>query len=354
MAAPNARFSLNQPVPVPAAPAPAPNSIFGKTKGMLSNITSGNSKMPLILVIVGVVLLFIVVIVYIMFTLKSSKLTGKQLTAKPIKLDELAAPLEIASSEMPKPVVGREYSYSFWLYLDSYPQTFNRNGQGNLTPVDKLLFFRGTAGDVSTANPVVFMDGLSNKLFIAIKSQDSTLTSLPNRVDYNTNLYNIRFMNYFLNSSLKIRETSNPDQPAINKYLILTVDYIPLQRWVNISFIIDNKITTVFMDGEIYSVKSTEEFKTLREPERDVRNRPLDINLIVDKTDGNLYIGKNAVGGKTTVPGYLSKLQFFNYAMSINEVKAVYESGPLGKTFGGVKIPYGIRSPVYKLDENIN
>ena len=361
MAAPNARLSLNNPLaarqvsPPTQQGQPPGSGIFSKLKNLLpSSNTPGGNKMPMVLIIIGVVLLFIVVIIYIMFSLKSNKLQGKQLTAKPVKLDELAQALEILSAELPKPNIGREYSYSFWLYLDSYPQTYSKDGNGKMTPIDKLIFYRGAQGDVSTANPVVFMDGLSNKLYIAIKSQESTLTSVPNRVDYNGNLYNIRFMNYFMNSSLKIRDTLDPMQPAINKYLVLTVDYVPLQRWVNVTFIVDNKITTVFLDGEIYSVKSTEEFKAIREPERDVRNRPIDVNLIVDKTDGNVYIGKNSVGGKTTVPGYFSKLQFFNYAMSMSEVKAIYESGPIGaNTFAGVKIPYGIRSPLYKLDDQV-
>lgn len=324
-------------------------SMFGKVKSLVSG------KTHIILLIIGVILLFIIVILYILFMLKSAKLTGKQLTSKPIKLDELTVPIEIASAELPKPVVGREYSFSFWLYIENYDQTFTRNAANNqVTPLDKMIFYRGTSGNINSANPIVTMDGLSNKMYIAIKTQDSTLTSIPGRIDYNSNLYNIRFMNYFLNSKLKIRDTANPDQPAINKYIILTIDYIPLQRWVNVTFIIDNKISTVYMDGEIYSVKSTEEFKAVREPELDVRGRPVNVNLIVDKTDNNVYVGKNpSIGGGKTIPGYLGKLQFFNYALALNDVKTIYNQGPLGrKSWFGGKINYGVRAPVYKLDEN--
>lgn len=325
-------------------------SMFGKAKNLF---TSGN-KMPIIIIIIAIILLFIIVILYIIFTIRSSKLSSVLLITKPIKLDEVSTPIEISSSLLPKSVVGREFSFSFWLYIENYDQTFTRDINNKVIPFDKMIFYRGIAGDISTANPIVFMDGLSNKLNIAIKTQNSTLTSVLNQIDYNANLYNIKFMNYFLNSKLKIRDTLNPIVPAINKYIILTIDYVPLQRWVNITFIIDNKISTVFMDGEIYSVKSTEEFKAIREPELDVRGRPIDVNIIADKTDGNIYIGKNTIGGKIVVPGYLSRLQYCNYAMSINEVKSVYNQGPLKSMFeiGGVTIPYGIRSPVYKLDEN--
>jgi hypothetical protein len=329
----------------------------GKIASMFKKIkTLASGKTPIILLIIGVVLLFIIVILYILFMTKSAKLKGKKLTSNPIKLDTLTAPIEIESAELPKSVVGREYSFSFWVYIENYDQTFTRNAENNqITPLDKMIFYRGTAGNISSANPIVTMDGLSNKMYIAIKTQNSTLTSIPGRIDYNSNLYNIRFMNYFMNSKLKIRDTANPDQPAINKYIILTIDYIPLQRWVNVTFIIDNKISTVYMDGEIYSVKSTEEFKAIREPELDVRGRPVNVNIIVDKTDNNVYIGKNqSVGGGKTIPGYLGKLQFFNYALALNDVKNIYNQGPLAtKGWFSGSVNYALRNPVYKLDKNL-
>ncbi len=361
MAATNAKLSLNAQrasvlTPTAAAAPGAAKPVLPGAVGNLFNKLKGDNKMMYILLIVGVVLLFVVVIIYIMFSLKSSKLVGKKLTSKPIKLDEVATAVEIQSAEMPKPVVGREYSYSFWIYLDNYDQTYAKDGTGKVTPIDKLVFYRGAMGDVSTANPVVFMDGLSNRMYIAIKTQDTSFSSVlnvPNKVDYNGNLYNIRFMNYFMNSSLKLRDT-DPLHDAINKYLILTVDYVPLQRWVNVTFIIDNKVTTVFMDGEIYSVKSTEEFKALREPELDIRGKPIDVNIIVDKTDGNMYIGKSSVGNQYAAPGYLGKLQYFNYAVSMKEVKDIYAEGPEDSlSFAGMKLNYGFRSPIYKLDGKV-
>lgn len=333
------------------------NSTVGalnKVNGLKDKLVNmGQGKLPMIILLVATVLIFIIVILYILFSIKSGKLAGKQLMNKPVKLDDISSSYEIAGAEMPKPVVGREYSYSFWIYLENYNQTFDKNGQGQMTPIDKLVFYRGSSGDVTSANPVVFMDGLSNKMYIAIKTQESSLYS-GNLINYNSNLYNIRYMNYFWNSNLRIRDTVNPYQPHINQHLILTVDYIPLQRWVNVTFIVDNKICTVFVDGEIYAVKSTEEFKAIREPELDLRGRKIDVNVIVDKTDNNIYIGKNSVGGRNTVQGYMSKLKFYNYAISLREVKENYASGPLGKTkIGGFDFPYSLRSPVYRIDDTV-
>lgn len=309
-------------------------------KGVLAKTTDAitgffDSKTPIMILLIAVVLLFVIVILYILFSIKNSKLVGKLLTSKAIQLEEVSSPIEISGSDIPKSVVGREYTYSFWLYINEYNQSFTKDKKGNMTPIDKLVFYRGTASDVTSANPIVTMDGLSNKMYIAIKTQESTLYS-GSLINYNSNLYNIRYMNYFMNSTLKIRDMNSPYQQYINKHLILTVDYIPLQRWVNVTFVVDNKICTVFMDGEIYSVKSTEEFKAIREPELDVRGRPIDVNIVVDKTDNNLYIGKNSVGAKNTVKGYLSKMQFFNYAVSMHEVKSIYKAGPVPKNLFGM------------------
>jgi hypothetical protein len=135
----------------------------------------------------------------------------------------------------------------------------------------------------------------------------------------------------------------------------MEVDYVPLQRWVNFIVIVDNKILTLFMDGEIYSVKSTDELKAQRKPDLDANGNPIPYSLIVDKTDNDIQIGKNSINGKVTLNGYLSKLEFHNYAISINQVKSIYNAGPLSKggLLGNMGIQYGFRSPVYKLNESV-
>jgi hypothetical protein len=335
----------------PVATATMVKNPLNAAKGLLK----GDPKMQsYTIALIVVVLLFLVVILYILFMIKSPKLSGKELISKPLRLDQLANPKEISNSQMPLSVVGREYSYSFWVYVDSYDQTYTTTN-GKMLPIDKLVFYRGTAGTVIGANPVVFMDGLSNKMHIAIKTQGSVPQSVAG-VDYNANLYNIRSMNYFQNPQLKLRDQSAL-QPAINKYLLISIDYVPLQRWVHVSFVVDNKLLTIYMDGEIYSVKSTDEYKALREQELDLRGNPIDVNVIVDKTDGNLYVGKNSVGNRNVMSGYLSRLQYYNFALPLTEVKRQYAQGPQ-KTglfgLGGMDWNYGIRSPVYKLDEQVD
>ena len=290
---------------------------------------------PLIIFLLVVLLVFVAVIIYISFALKNSNLKGKMLISKPIKLNELSVPYEVTSADIPRPSVGREYSFSFWLYIESYEQTADH----------KLIFARtSNKGDISTANPMVMMDKKDNRMYIVIKTQDSTLPVSLNGI---ARLTDVIDNNYFR----KVKPV-----PTDNKHIIMEIDYIPLQRWVNILFVIDNKIVTVFMDGEIYSVKSTDELKALKKPDIDpLTGKPKKENLIIDKTDGDILIGKNPINDRHTVNGFLSNLTFSNYGMSLNQVKSAYNGGPMSKggLLASMGIQYSLRSPIYKLNESV-
>lgn len=280
--------------------------------------------------------------------MKSSNLKGKTLTSDPIKLDTVAKSVEISAADIPKPAVGREYTYSFWLYLEDFDPISNNH---------KLIFYRGTENTLANVNPIVFLDGQANKLHIAIKTQGNTLAD-SSVVQYSQgDLTNIINYNYFINKggNINILQPSGY-QSSINQYLILTIDYIPLQRWVNIITVVDNKMLTQYLDGEIYSVKTASEFLSTREPEiNKIDGSTYNPTLIVDKPDGSIFIGKSSiVGGGNSPNGYLSKLTFYNYAISINEVRSIYNSGPLGGFgIGSWQSPYALRSPIYKLSDNV-
>lgn len=297
---------------------------YDKLKSML-----GESGMVVILLIIFV-LIFVIVIIYVTFKIKSSDLSGKRLTTSPIKLDTLSQPVEIPNSLIPVPTVGLEYTYGMWVYVENLDQT----SSGQTT--DKLIFYRGEPGNLTIANPVILLDGVNSKMYIVIKTTNSTLSS-TSTVNYTSNLNLITDKNCFMSTSADCTS----DQ---NQHIVMTIDYVPIQRWVHVMFSVDNKLLTVFVDGEIYSVKSTDEFKAMKS------SKP---NLIIDKTTGSIFIGKNAsVGGGNTMNGYLSRLEFYNYALSFNDVRNVYKGGPYNKSFlSTIGLQnYGVRNPLYRLD----
>lgn len=313
------------------------NSAKNSTSGFMSSINGMmGDKAPIVILIAVVLLAFIAVIIYISFALKDSNLKGKRLLTQPVKLDEMRTPVAIDAGDIPKSAVGREYTYSFWYYLESFDQTNN-------TP--QMLFYRGSKTTLGDANPVVMMDGNNNKLYFVVKTQGSSLTSTSTNINYDTNQGNILSRSYFNNKDFTL------STPNVHKHIIMSVDYIPLQRWVNIVVVIDNKILTVFMDGEIYSVKTIDEYKMTKQPEFDARGNKINYNLIVEKTEGSVYVGRFNSG--QTPNAFLSNLEFYNYAISLNDVKKIHMNGPFSRNFLnmiGISA-YGMRSPIYKIDE---
>lgn len=290
----------------------------------------------LVIGFIVVVFAFLAVILYILRQLKSNAYRkGTSAVSTTLNLPQAQGATIVDGSKLPAQMLGDQYSYSFWLYVDNFAQTPDNN---------KLVFYRGDKDNVRNANPIVMMDGLSNKLMFVIKARNSTLASTDPKINYN-NLKDIASNNYFVNSDLKI------DTPNVNTHLIMTIDSVPFNRWVHYAFSVKDNIITLFQDGEIYSVKTTDNFLQMKPTEFDLRGQPKKIPLSFDETQGSLYIGKNPlVGGQTTVDGYLSKLEVFNYALTTQDVKALYNSTPFARgtyTVGGNK--YGIRSPVYRV-----
>jgi len=284
-----------------------------------------------VLLLVVFVLLFVIVIIYISFKIRSANLEGKQLVKDPVRLDQLAKPLVVPNSEIPTTVVGLEYSFAFWVYIGNLQQTSTMT----TTNSHKLVFYRGEADKLTSANPVVVLDGVNSRMHIVIKTTQSTLDG----ADYNQDLSSITRRNCFLDTANATCLDSH------NKHVVMSIDYVPIQRWVHVVFTIDNKLLTVYLDGDVYSVKSVDEFRSLKN---------LASSLVVDKTNGDVFVGKNmSIANGNTVDGYLSNLEFYNYAMSIDDVKRAYYRGPYKKSwlsFVGLS-DYGVRTPIYKLSE---
>jgi hypothetical protein len=290
----------------------------------------GNSKMPMIIIIVITILLFVFVILYITFAMKSNNLKGKAITTQPIDVAKSETPTQIGNSEFPKAAVGREYTYSFWLYLDNYQRTGLDNNSYY------MVMYRGNSGSLENANPIIMMDNQSNKLYIIIKTTQSSLQ------DVNINTANIIKKNYF-----------NSDTPLANSntHLVCAIDFIPLQRWVHVACVVDNKLVTLFLDGQIYSVKTTDEFKSSKRPELDSMGNKVNYNLIIDKTEGDLVIGRSAISQRMAIDGWVGKIEFFNYALTVDNVRQIYQQGPMPKGFLswlGLS-QYGFRSPIYNM-----
>jgi hypothetical protein len=68
----------------------------------------------------------------------------------------------------------------------------------------------------------------------------------------------------------------------------------------------------------------------------------------------NFYSGKSTNGEK--LDGFISKMKFFNYALTVDHAKMVYKTGPVHQSIlSKLGLPlYGIRNPFYRVDEDVD
>lgn len=261
-------------------------SIAGTAKEMVS------SNLGLV-VVVGILFIVIVyVLIYIFKQYNDTSLKTVTMVKKPIKVpsDRLLNISEDAGLPKLNYVNGKEFSYSFWIYVDG------DNNQN--TSYRKFILGRMESSDsVNHASPLFELDNVSNKFFVKLS-------------------------------------TSSSNTPQENS---LEIKYFPLQRWVNVVLVVDNNFVQLFLDGELREVK-------------DLSNHSQDAS-IVNTPVGNLYIGSSA--NKPSFNGYISKVQAFNYAVTIDHAKVIYKAGPLHKTVLSVIgiDTYGIQNPIYRIDE---
>lgn len=253
-----------------------------------------------ILVVLGLIL---VVVVYIIMQIRKSSFEKTIIVPDALMLsDPKRVPFVKPSAEIPATKNGQEFTYSFWLYLSEHYEA---------TSDHKLVFQRGLLDSFGASNPLVFMDSSTNKMYIAIRT----------------------------NNSQPINTLAEVLPPSNKHYLVGTIDYVPLQRWVHVAFTIQDGNFTIYMDGDIYAVKNIADMTDTMDASL---ARP-----ILRGTAGDIEVGR----ASNMVDGYLSKLEFFNYTVSQSDIAALYKYGPIKGSFLkwlGIN-QYGIRNPVYKL-----
>lgn len=257
----------------------------------------GQSNIGLIIVAFVLVCVIIYVIIYIYKTYNSTSLKTATMLKKPLKITNTEIVNVSNNVALPELYNGKEFSYSFWIYVDA------------IQPNNDYKFVLGrlsSKGNYADGNPIFFLDNSLNKLYVYVRTEGDSTSSLSAMKD-STNTLSIR--------------------------------YLPLQRWVNILLVVDNNFVQLFLDGDLRQVKDLS------------GNSSQPSNKVVATSSGNLMAG----GSESTIAfdGYLSKVQALNYAATIDHAKVIYKAGPLHKSIlAAIGVPfYGIQSPFYRIDE---
>lgn len=277
-----------------AKPANAANAAANTVKKVAEKIpflnTIGEKSGTVgIVIVIGVVLVVLVIIlIYLYKMFVGNNLKESLLLDKIVSLEKRESlPIKVSADKLANTTRGQEFAYSFWIYLQDYYEASTAN---------KLVFTRGNTTDNfsiidSNANPVVMMDNQTNKMYIAMAT---------------TNVGS---------GTININDIKSPT----SGYLVATIDYVPLQRWVHVVLVIKDGNLMVFMDGDLYTIKGVQNISTLQS-----KTRPF--------IKGNA--GGVAVGSPTNpIQGFMGKFQYYNYALSAKDIKSIYQAGPISKSW---------------------
>lgn len=310
---------------VPAAASAAMSAAAAAVSSRMSGVAN---KGAVAVAVVLTLLLIVVIIAYIVWRLNRSNLQAIDVVTDPVQLNGKGAlgsnsgsvvasqkmPITVPAAKLPAMFVGQEFSMSFWLYLNDF----------QATSMMKLLINRmpGSNG-LGGANPVVFLDETTNKLYVAIGTNRTPATP---------------------KTSLDALLVKSGKGVSNNwSYLVATIDYVPLQRWVQVAFTVQDNTLTVYQDGGMYTVASLYDMVDLTA----AISRPAFAACVGDMTIGNV---SPSLSSDTT--GFISRVQFFNYALAASQVSQLYMAGPTNTNLlRSLGVPaYGIRSPVYRMD----
>ena len=329
----------------------------------------------LLVILAGI---FIFVLVYLIVLYNRPSLLNYTLSPTPIKLDDEDIKEMPNTDKLPSLSNGREYAYSFWLYLETVKTNDNYN----------LVFLRSPNTDsnhLQSANPIVYLDKNSNKMIVKVrtaKADTLTFNNIEKKVKTFASVANKRrpidnatcedVVGWYMSerggrlsrdeaervvttTDTKSKDTCslgpNPDETIHQdncNYATFIIDYVPLQRWVNIIINVNNNMLALIMDGAIHSTRVLNQDNSLCEDNSS--------SNLVSPTTGSVMIG-NINEQNNLMPaanGFISKLQFFNYSLSTPQhIQKIYNAGPVDSV-GILKklgLPlYGFRNPLYRID----
>jgi hypothetical protein len=351
---PTATVSNVDPTPVSSVASVAvPTTVASATAAATAAITDLSSKVMespgLMVASIFVLLLIIFVIIYLYVKLKRN-LKFYEVLSKPVYLKSLNKMTLASDSSFPKGQ-GNQFTYAFWMYYNNITSTTNY----------KVLMRRED-------NPIIYLDPTEAKMYIRLrtelaKTQEAGLPSTDIGLNRDTRI-NWKDTNGSLvpgtDNSTKYPEVETYFKDDLCHYPLMTVSYVPMQRWVHYAIVVDGEYIIVYQDGEINSVLNLANDKQCtknnnRIPSNNTAGYATDLDAIqtvggITKTTGDLNIGNIAT--LDSPDAVISRVLFFNYATTMQNIMELYNKGPMPQSvLSQLGIPmYGMRSPFYRID----
>lgn len=249
-------------------------------------------------------------------------------------------------TDIPDALNGKRFSFSFWMYIHNLDKN---------SGIMKHVLHRGDEKDAMSGSPTVFMDPSINKLYIAFDTIDSKSVQETDKTELanETNFVKLQYASAMRG---------------------ITVDYVPIQRWVHIGVVVNENVNggsiASYVDGELVKTSTTNKkvtvTGTLPVSSTDATIQTFEVtpkltNMSLDRK-GNVYVGGSSESSTGVgFSGLVSLVQFFNYDLNVQDMYNIYTQGPIYLTaagkfantigIGSMTNQYGVRNPVYRKPE---
>ena len=295
-----------------------------------------------LIIILGLIVTAIVgfIVAWVIYTYIKTKTIDRKVYIIPQTKDPVLGTVVTKGdgSGIPDTLNGHRFTFSFWIYIHNLSKNAG---------IQRHILHRGTKNNPLGGSPTVFLDPNLNK--ISVLFDTTTDDELP--------------------SELTTGDYITPDM--ILKYRLatrgITIDYIPLQRWVHVAIVVNENSNggsiSAYVDAELVKTRTNNQsfkidYKDENNEDKKFSTKPDITNLDLDRK-GTVFIGGNedsAVG--IGFSGLVSMVQFFNYDLNDGDIYKVYLQGPIYLDAGGkfantigigsLTNQYGVRNPIYK------
>ena len=332
------------------------NNVTQTTTGALNKLNAfreSSSGKIIVITIVGILIVGIIAFVLYYIIQKTminqtsyqlAETSAPVLTTKVIKCD---------GSPIPNPSAGARSSMCFWIYIydiskyqGSVRHVFHR-GQSTDS-------FNSDEGNTVPIGPYVALDPSSSSLYVTFGKGTGKKTKTYNYIQGTTKKY--------VNDDEILSKTDLAPTPAEKLKVAsysrgIVFPYIPLQRWIHVGVVVNENLNggtiTGYIDGElVLSVNQSTKPKPVAVTNNS--NTITKVTPIMSLTNMNISnTGDVYIGGSPSDPigpgfsGLVSRIRFYNYDISAQDVYTNYQQGPINSTLAA--LGYGIQSPIYKI-----
>ena len=336
----------------------------------LQEYQKSSSGQIITMTIVGILVVAAIALI-LYYIIRSTMISQTSYILKNTKVPVLCTNITVSEgSSIPNPSSGVRSGMCFWIYIYDISKY-----QGSV----RHVFHRGTKNDgFNTGNT------LPMGPYVALDPSTSAMSILfgPGITSKTGNYYNYNIQsstgpgiqNKYTDSDLKgsskatksgVEATMSPTPSQLwqvaSQSRGIVFPYVPLQRWVHVACVINENVNggtiTGYIDGELaVTVNSSSKTVPVQVTTSGTGTRTvkpvLDVSNINMKNTGDVYIGgsiSDPIGPGFS--GLISKVQFYNYDISAQDVYANYQSGPIDNILSKLGLPaYGLRSPIYEIE----